>query len=247
MLAEIEARGEAAVRDYALKLDKWSGDIVVTSGGDRAPHRATCPRRQGATSTSRPARSAASPRRSATAIQRFRRRAAAGTDRRSEARALQRGRLLRPDRPLRAHRLGLHVGGDREGRGRADRGRLLDALSRRGHSPLRPLRDEGRRRGRGHDAGRGAGDRRDGLRPVHGQAGRHHRRARQQVRGRGQAHAVRRVSASMSSPGPSEVGDHRRRDGGSGDRRLRPRRPGRARPREPGLALHDLARNSPTR
>ncbi|WP_336492195.1 histidinol dehydrogenase, partial [Methylobacterium nigriterrae] len=29
MLAEIEARGEAAVRDYALKLDKWSGDIVV--------------------------------------------------------------------------------------------------------------------------------------------------------------------------------------------------------------------------
>ena len=30
MLAEIEARGEAAVRDYALKLDKWSGDIVVT-------------------------------------------------------------------------------------------------------------------------------------------------------------------------------------------------------------------------
>jgi sulfopropanediol 3-dehydrogenase len=30
MLAAIEARGEAAVRDYALKLDKWSGDILVT-------------------------------------------------------------------------------------------------------------------------------------------------------------------------------------------------------------------------
>ena len=30
MLAEIEARGEQAVRDYALKLDKWSGDIVVS-------------------------------------------------------------------------------------------------------------------------------------------------------------------------------------------------------------------------
>ena len=31
MLAEIEKRGEQAVRDYALKLDKWSGEIVVSS------------------------------------------------------------------------------------------------------------------------------------------------------------------------------------------------------------------------
>ncbi|GJE61117.1 histidinol dehydrogenase [Methylobacterium trifolii] len=30
MLAQIEARGETAVRDYALKLDRWSGDIIVT-------------------------------------------------------------------------------------------------------------------------------------------------------------------------------------------------------------------------
>jgi sulfopropanediol 3-dehydrogenase len=30
MLAAIEAGGEAAVRDYARKLDKWSGDIVLT-------------------------------------------------------------------------------------------------------------------------------------------------------------------------------------------------------------------------
>jgi sulfopropanediol 3-dehydrogenase len=30
MLAEIEARGEQAARDYALKLDNWSGDIVVS-------------------------------------------------------------------------------------------------------------------------------------------------------------------------------------------------------------------------
>jgi sulfopropanediol 3-dehydrogenase len=29
MLAAIEARGEAAVREYALKLDKWTGEIVV--------------------------------------------------------------------------------------------------------------------------------------------------------------------------------------------------------------------------
>ena len=30
MLAEIGRRGEAAVRDYALKLDQWSGDILVS-------------------------------------------------------------------------------------------------------------------------------------------------------------------------------------------------------------------------
>ncbi|MEP9368444.1 histidinol dehydrogenase [Xanthobacter sp. VNH20] len=30
MLGEIERRGEEAVRDYALKLDKWDGDILVT-------------------------------------------------------------------------------------------------------------------------------------------------------------------------------------------------------------------------
>jgi sulfopropanediol 3-dehydrogenase len=30
MLAEIERRGEVAVREYASKLDKWDGDIVVT-------------------------------------------------------------------------------------------------------------------------------------------------------------------------------------------------------------------------
>jgi sulfopropanediol 3-dehydrogenase len=30
MLADIEARGEAAVREHAEKLDRWTGDIVVT-------------------------------------------------------------------------------------------------------------------------------------------------------------------------------------------------------------------------
>jgi sulfopropanediol 3-dehydrogenase len=30
MLAEIERRGEAAVREYAAKLDQWTGEIVVT-------------------------------------------------------------------------------------------------------------------------------------------------------------------------------------------------------------------------
>jgi len=30
MLAEIERRGETAVREYAAKLDRWTGEIVVT-------------------------------------------------------------------------------------------------------------------------------------------------------------------------------------------------------------------------
>src|SRR5262245_41380733 len=30
MLAEIERRGEAAVREYAAKLDRWSGEIIVS-------------------------------------------------------------------------------------------------------------------------------------------------------------------------------------------------------------------------
>lgn len=38
MLAEIERRGEEAVRDYALELDKWSGPIVV--GRDEMERRA---------------------------------------------------------------------------------------------------------------------------------------------------------------------------------------------------------------
>ena len=47
MLGEIERRGEAAVREYAGKLDRWSGDIVVgaeeierrTAGIDAATRR----------------------------------------------------------------------------------------------------------------------------------------------------------------------------------------------------------------
>ena len=31
MLADIESRGEAAVREYAAKLDRWTGEIVVTA------------------------------------------------------------------------------------------------------------------------------------------------------------------------------------------------------------------------
>jgi len=39
MLADIERRGEAAVRDYAARLDRWSGDILVA---DDETERRTC-------------------------------------------------------------------------------------------------------------------------------------------------------------------------------------------------------------
>ena len=73
--------------------------------------------------------------------------------------------------------------------------RLLDAVSRRGpqrrHPSVGALRDARRGRRRDHDARRRAGDRRDGVRPLHRQARRHHRRSGQQVRRGGEAHAVR--------------------------------------------------------
>ena len=36
MLANIDREGEAAVRDYAQKLDGWTGDIVLTDEARRA-------------------------------------------------------------------------------------------------------------------------------------------------------------------------------------------------------------------
>jgi hypothetical protein len=57
MLAAIEAGGEQAVKDYALKLDKWDGPIVLD---------------QAATSASPPGKCAALPRRSAPPARIFR-------------------------------------------------------------------------------------------------------------------------------------------------------------------------------
>ena len=51
-----------------------------------------------------------------------------------------------------------------------------------------------------HDARRRAGDRRAGVRAVHRQARRHHRRPGQQVRRRGEARCCSARSASTSSP-----------------------------------------------
>ena len=209
MLAEIERRGEAAVRDYAAKLDRWSGEIVVTARGHRPAHARHPRRRQarhrvgdgaGAHLCARPARQ----------HQGLRHRVVRRRHGGSAARALQCRRLLRADRALRSHRLGLHVGRHRQGGGRQDGCRLLDALSRRGHPPARALCHAHRRRRRDHDARRRAGDRRAGVRTVHRQACRHRGRPGQQVRGRGQARALRQ-GRHRRVRGPDRDRYHRRR------------------------------------
>ena len=190
MLAEIEKNGEAAVRAYAKKLDKWDGEIdrhQGAAGGERQGGARTGPQghrlrdRAGAQLRARAARLAAG----------VQDRAAPRRHGRSARAAGQRRRLLRAGRALRAHRLGLHGRGDRQGRRREDHRRVLRAVPRRADAPVPDVRLQQGRRRRHHDAGRRAGDRDDGLRPVHRQAGRRHRRPGQQVRRRGQAHAVR--------------------------------------------------------
>ena len=85
---------------------------------------------------------------------------APGRHRRPARAAGQRRRLLRARRALRAHRVGLHGRGHRQGRRREDHHRLLGAVPRRADAPLRALRVRRGRRRRDHDARRRAGDRR---------------------------------------------------------------------------------------
>jgi hypothetical protein len=151
-----------------------------------------------------------------------------GADGRAALGALQRGGLLRAHGALCAYRLGHHVGRDGQGGGRADRGGLFHTLPGRGHAPLRALchaRGGGRHRA---DAGRRAGGGEPSLRALHRQAGRRDRGAGQQVRGRGQADALRQGGHRRLRRAVRNR-HHRRRDGRCRDRGERPRGAGRAR------------------
>ena len=108
MLAQIERRGEAAVREYAAKLDHWTGEIVVTpeeierrtARGARGGH--------GATSTSRPSACAASRARSAPRSSEFSLEIAPGPHRGTAPHPRECRRVLRAHGALRAHRVRLH-------------------------------------------------------------------------------------------------------------------------------------------
>ena len=244
MLAEIERRGEAAVREYAAKLDDWRGDILVTPAEIERRTRdiPAAVKRDIEFATEQVRRFAVA---QAASMREFSVELAPGRDRRPAPDPGQRRRVLRADRPLRAHRLGLHEHRDREGGRRPHGDRVLDTLPRRGHPPAGAVRDEGCRRGRDHDARRRAGDRRHGVWPLHRQARRYSRRPRQQVRRRGEADALR-GGRDRRLRRPVGDRDHRRRFGRPGDRRDRPRRAGRARPRVAGVALHHAPASSPS-
>ncbi len=128
MLAEIGQRGEEAVRAYALKLDRWSGDIVMSRQAIEQQTRdvPAAVRRDIEWATARVRDFATAQRREYQGLP-------SGTGAwarcRAEARAVQCRRLLRADRALCSHRIGLHVDRNGKGRRRPDRGRLLCALS----------------------------------------------------------------------------------------------------------------------
>ncbi len=245
IIADVRARGDVAVRECSERFDRWSPErFRLAPDRDRADRRrrpATGPRRHPDGAGEHP-RLRPGPARRAPRLR-------GRDDARRLPRAAEHPRLGRwrvhPGWPLSARRLGPHDDRHRQGRRcragdrvhPADRGRdpggdgRGDALRRRGRD-LPPRR----RAGRGGDGDRDRDDR----------PGRHARRARERLRGRGEAPAVRRgrdrpVRRADGDP------DRRRRIGRPVHRRGRPAQPGRARA---GLACgphHDLGGRSAAR
>ena len=169
---------------------------------DRAPHARHSGSRSSATSSSPPSRCAASRVAQRESIHEFATEMQPGLIAGQRLDPGERRRLLRADGPLRAHRVGLHEHRDREGRGRADRRRVLDAATRaQGIHPhvLYAMKVAGA--DVDHDARRRAGDRGAGLRALHRQAGRHHRRARATSSSPRRSGCCSARSASTCSPG----------------------------------------------
>ena len=231
IIADVRARGLDAVREYSRRFDGWDPPSFKV-GPDEIE------RAEGRHRTRGPGLARLRPR----PDQDVRRAPARQHDRvrgRDPAR-----RVPRPEadprgqrRRLRARRQVPHadVGPDehphRQGRRRRARRGLRAALSRaRACSP----RCSGRLPSPGADeiwcVGRRPGARAHGLRRRGLRAGRLHRGARQQVRRRGQAPALRRRRHRPAGRTHRDPRDRRRRRG-SADRRGRPAGPGRARTR----------------
>ena len=231
ILAEVEARRDAAVRELSEKFDKWSpASFKLSPQRDRARHRPgrqARPRRHqvragaGAQLRAEAARDVARPGG----------RDAAGRDPRPQAHPRELDRLLRAGRALSDGGLRAHVDRHRAGGGRGAHHRLRAAAQGRAASGHR-RRHALRRRRRDLRAGRRAGGGRHGARHRHDRARRHDRRPRQRLRGGGQAPAVR-PRRHRPARRPHRDADHRRRQ--------RRRRAVRHRPAGPGRARADLA------
>ncbi len=132
--------GEAAVRDYAQE----ARPVGRRDRADAAPRSSAAPprcrRRCGATSTSRSRRCSDFAQAQRDSMREFSVDLHPGVTAGPARAAGQRRRLLRAGRPLRAHRVGLHGRRHREGGRRADRHRLLRAVPRRADAPVRAVR-----------------------------------------------------------------------------------------------------------
>ena len=243
ILAEVESRRDAAVRELSEKFDKWSPPAFkLTPQESRARHRPgrqTRPRRHQV----RPGAGAQLRAEAEGDLARSGGRDAAGGDPRPQAHPGQLDRLLRAGRALSHGRLRAHVDRHRAGGRREAHHRLRTAAPGRAASSHR-RRHALRRRGRDLRAGRRAGGRRHGARHRDDRGRRHGGRAGQRLRGRGQAPAVR-PRRHRPAGGPHRDAGHRRRQRGCGAVRHGPARPGRARPHLAGHPAHDVREARP--
>ena len=240
ILADIEARGDAAVRDYSERFDQLHARELPARGRrDRRARRAGARRATSTTSASPRRRCGASPRRSAPRCTDIEVETLPGVILGHKQHPGAVGRLLRAGRQVPDGRLGAHVGAS------PPRSPACRASSpppppfqgepqpgdRRGHAP--------RRRARDLRARRHAGGRRDGARHRDDRARRHAGRPRQRLRRRGQAPALRPRRHRPLRRADRDHGD-RRRDRRRRALRHRPARPGRARLQLAGRAGHQL-------
>ena len=200
ILGDIEARGEAAVRDLSQKFDKWAPASfrLTPARSRRAIAQVSRARPRG--HQVRPGAGAQLRREAAGHHAGSRGRDAAGRGARPHNIPVNSIGCYVPGGQVSDGRLGAHVDRHRQGRRREAHHRLRAAVPGRA-APGDRRRHASRRRGRDLRARRRAGDRRDGARHRRHRAGRHARRARQRLSWRRPSASCSAASASICSPG----------------------------------------------
>ena len=228
ILADIEARGDKAVRELSVKFDDWDRE-------DFSAHRCRGAGVRGEPARARPRRhplrakpGAQLRRTSAGGASGHRGRDAARRGARPQEHPGELGRLLRARRQISDGRVGAYVDHHRQGGGRATDRDLRAALPGQAGRRNRRRAAYGRR-GRHLLPRRHPGGRGDGARHREHCGGRHAGRAGQCFRRGGQAAALwpRRHRSVRRA---DRDADHRRRNRRRRNLRHRPARPGRARP-----------------